>query len=65
MPDVIEPTDGGMLVTEQKIELDLSGFDGYMITIIFLIIIFILVIFREFRKSRNCEQLNKPEFVVG
>ena len=59
------PKNDQFLAAEQKIELHLPGFDGYMITIIFLLIIFILVIVREFRKSRTSAQLEKPEFVVG
>ena len=59
------PKNDQFLAAEQKIDLHLSGFDGYMITIIFLLIIFIFVILREFRKSRSSAQLEKPEFVIG
>ena len=49
----------------RTMRVDLPGFDGYMITIIFLLIIFMIIVWRVFKKSKDSEQTNKPQFVVG
>jgi len=59
-----EPATNNRL-TETKMQVHLPGFEGYMITIIFLLIIFMIIVWRVFKKSKDAEQTNKPQFVVG
>ncbi|CAG5080349.1 Oidioi.mRNA.OKI2018_I69.PAR.g9549.t1.cds [Oikopleura dioica] len=61
-----EETTPSSIESATPLEIHLPGFDGYMITIIFVLIIFIIVVWSSFKKSRKppTDPSFKPEALV-